>query len=179
LTLVLLMMGGLTTGCGYSAKRPFSADIDTVCVEMLHSREFRRELEFHLTEALVKRIEMDTPYKIADRQVADTVFSGEILEVRQNVLGNQFQTDDPRAIGTSVVLRYRWQDQRTGEILVEMPRFVHMDSYIPTVGESFTSGVAIRSLDRMAERIVETMEIDWQPGESDWETDGQPGETDR
>lgn len=161
MALLSLMMVGLTTGCGYSAKRPFSADIETVCVEMLHSREFRRELEFHLTEALVKRIEMDTPYRIADREVADTVFSGEILEVRQNVLGNLFETDDPRAIGTSVVLRFRWQDQRTGDILVERPNFVHMDSYIPGVGESFTTGVAIRSLDRMAERIVETMETDW------------------
>ncbi len=161
LSLLMLLMSGLTTGCGYSAKRPFSADINTVCVEMIHSREFRRELEFHLTEALVKRIEMDTPYRIADREVADTVFSGEILEVRQSVLGNQFQTDDPRAIGTSVVMRLRWQDQRTGDILVERPRFVHMDSYIPTVGESFTTGVAIRSLDRMAERIVEAMETDW------------------
>ncbi len=161
LSLLMLMMGGLTTGCGYSAKRPFSADINSVYVEMIHSREFRRELEFHLTEALVKRIEMDTPYRIADRELADTVFSGEILEVRQNVSGNLFQTDDPRAIGTSVVMRLRWQDQRTGEMLVERPQFVHMDSYIPAVGESFTTGVAIRSIDRMAERIVEAMETDW------------------
>ncbi|NOX58597.1 MAG: hypothetical protein GXP29_07035 [Planctomycetes bacterium] len=159
--LVPAALGILLTGCGYSAKRPFSADIDTVYVEMLHSREFRRELEFHLTEALVKRIEMDTPYRIADRKDADTVFSGEILEVRQSVQGNLFQTDDPRQIGTSVVMRYRWQDQRTGDILVERSRFVQMDSYIPAVGESFTSGVAIRSLDRMAERIVETMETGW------------------
>ncbi len=159
--LLMVLVGSLLTGCGYSAKRPFSADIDTVYVEMLQSREFRRELEFHLTEAVVKRIEMDTPYRIADREVADTVLSGEILEVKQNVQGNLFVTDDPRSIGSSVIMRFRWQDQRTGEILVDRPRFLHMDSYIPPVGETFTSGVAIRSLDRMAERIVETMEIEW------------------
>ena len=161
LPLLMVLCGSLLTGCGYSAKRPFSADIDTVYVEMLQSREFRRELEFHLTEALVKRIEMDTPYRIADREVADTVLSGEIIEVKQNVQGNMFVTDDPRSIGSSVIMRFRWQDQRTGDILVDRPRFLHLDSYIPPVGESFTTGVAVRSLDRMAERIVETMEIGW------------------
>ena len=65
-------------------------------------------------------------------------------------------------MGSTVIMRYVWKDQRNGEILVERPRFVHMDTYIPLVGESFTKGVAIRSLDRMAERIVETLE------ESNW-----------
>ena len=51
----------LSTGCGYSSKRPFATNIETVHVEMVQSREFRRDLEFHLTEALVKRINMDTP----------------------------------------------------------------------------------------------------------------------
>ena len=46
-------------GCGYSTKRPFPTNIRTLHVEMFHSKEFRRELEFRLTEALVKRIEMD------------------------------------------------------------------------------------------------------------------------
>ena len=152
---------GASAGCGYSSKRPFPTGIETVHVEMLQSREFRRDLEFALTEALVKRIEMDTPYRIADKANADTIFSGEILDVLQSVLGNQFQTDDPRELGVTIVMRYRWKDQRTGKILVERPRFVHMDAYIPPLGESFTKGVAVRGLDRMAERIVETMETDW------------------
>jgi hypothetical protein len=150
------------SGCGYSTKRPFRSNIETVHVEMLQSREFRRNLEFELTEALVKRIEMDTPYRIANRPYADTEFTGEILEVRQRVIGNRFGSDDPREIGSTVVMRYRWKDLRSGEILVERPRFVHMTSYIPGVGESFAKGIEVRGLDQMAERIVETMESDWE-----------------
>jgi hypothetical protein len=152
---------GLGSGCDYSSRRPFPSGIQTVHVEMLQSKEFRRELEFALTEALVKRIEMDTPYRIADKTKADTVFTGEILEVRQRSLGRDFNYDQPREIGATVVMRYRWQDLRTGEILVDRPQFVHMCSYIPPVGETFTKGVAIRGLDGMAERIVETMETGW------------------
>ena len=64
----LVLLVGWTGGCGYSTRRPFPTDINSVHVEMLHSKEFRRELEYRLTEAIIKRIEMDTPYRITPRR---------------------------------------------------------------------------------------------------------------
>jgi hypothetical protein len=151
---------GLVAGCSYTTDRPFPSGIRTVYVEMLQSKEFRRDLEFELTEALIKRIEMDTPYKIADKQNADTVLTGEILEVQQQTLGRDFRADRPREIGSTIIMRYRWKDLRTGDILVDRPRFAHMVTYIPPVGETFRKGM-IRGLDGMAEAIVDTMETDW------------------
>ncbi len=150
----------MLTGCGYSATRPFPADIQTVHVEMFHSKEFRRELEFRVTEALVKRIEMDTPYRIAPRRTADALLTGEILAVENRTFGDEFDTDLPREIGSTIAVRYRFQDLRSGDILVEMPRFVYQTSYIPPVGETFTEAMT-RGIDGLAERIVETMETDW------------------
>ncbi|MBN1512920.1 MAG: hypothetical protein JXB13_12975 [Phycisphaerae bacterium] len=158
--LLLVAALALAGGCGYSARRPFPEGIQTVYVEMFESKEFRRDLEFQLTEALVKRIEMDTPYRIADRHVADTVFAGEILEVQQRGLGNSFRTDRPREIAATILMRYSWKDQRTGEILVDRPRFAFTANYIPDVDETFKKGM-IRGLDQAAERIVETMETGW------------------
>lgn len=148
------------TGCGYSSKRPFTTDIQTVHVEMFQSKEFRRELEFRLTEAVVKRIEMDTPYRIAPRATADALLTGEVLEVKNRVFGDDFDTDLAREIGSTVVVRYRLEDLRTGKILVERPRFVYQSSYIPPVGETFSAGMT-RALDGLAEQIVESMESDW------------------
>jgi hypothetical protein len=147
-------------GCSYSTTRPFRTDIQTVHVEMFHSKEFRRELEFRLTEAISKRIEMDTPYRLESRRKADAVISGELLEVRNRTFGDDFSLDLPREIGSSVVVRFRMQDMRTGEILVEHPNFTFQTSYIPPVGESFTQGMT-RALDGVAERFVEMMETDW------------------
>ncbi len=160
--LLLLSTASLAgvTGCGYSTTRPFRTDIQTIHVEMLHSKEFRRELEFRLTEAIIKRVEMDTPYRIAPRRTADAVLVGEILEVRNRTFGDDFDTDLPREIGSTVVLRYRLQDMRSGGILVERPRFVYQTSYIPPVGETFTQGMT-RALDGLAEQVVETMESKW------------------
>ena len=159
--LVLATVGVVSvTGCGYSTVRPFRTDIRSIHIEMLHSREFRRELEFRLTEALIKRIEMDTPYRVESRQKADTLLSGEIVAVQNRSLGDDFDLDLPREIGSSVVIRFRWQDMRTGEILLERPRFVYQTSYIPPVGETFSDGM-LRALEGMAEEIVEAMEADW------------------
>ncbi len=158
---LLLAVGcGPLVGCGYSTKRPFSTDIQTVHVEMFQSKEFRRELEFRLTESVVKRIEMDTPYRIAPRATADALLTGEIVNVENRTFGQDFGTDLPREIGTTMVVRFRFQDLRSGDILVERPRFVYQTSYIPPVGETFTQGMT-RAIDGLAEQIVETMESPW------------------
>lgn len=148
------------SGCGYTTERPFPADIQTVHVKMLHSREFRRDLEFGLSEALVKRIEMDTPYRIAPLKQADSVFSGEILEVRNRTIGDDFETQLPREIASTVTVAYRWKDLRSGRILVERERFSWTTHYIPPVGETFAKGM-VRGLDQMAEVMVNTMETPW------------------
>ncbi len=159
LPMALLVVGSIG-GCGYSTERPFRTDIQTVHVEMFHSKEFRRELEFRLTEAIIKRIELDTPYRIAPRRSADALLTGEILKVENRTFGDDFDTDLPREIGSTVVLRFRFKDMRTGELVVDRPRFVYQTSYIPPVGETFHDGMT-RALDGMAERIVETMETTW------------------
>ncbi len=148
------------TGCGYSTQRPFPTDIQTVHVEMLQSKEFRRELEFRLTEAIVKRIELDTPYRIAPRRTADALLSGEILNVENRTFGDDYKTDLPREIGSTIVIRYRFQDLRSGDILIERPRFVYQTSYIPPAGERFNDAMT-RGLEGLAEQMVETMESSW------------------
>ena len=150
----------LSAGCHYSTERPFREDIRTVHVEMFQSKEFRRELEFRLTESIIKRIEMDTPYRIGPQSTADVLLTGEILRVENQVFGNDFDTDLPREIGSTVIVRFQLKDMRTGEILVDRPRFVFQASYIPPVGETFSTGMT-RALDGMAEQIVETMETPW------------------
>ncbi len=159
-TVLFVLTLALLPGCGYSTKPPFATDIQTIHVEMFQSKEFRRELEFRLTESVVKRIEMDTPYRIASRETADALLTGEVLEVRNRVFGDDFDNDLPREIGSTVVIRYRLEDMRTGKILVERPRFVYQTSYIPPVGETFTQGMT-RAMDGLAEQIVESMETTW------------------
>jgi len=147
-------------GCHYSTQRPFPTDFRTIHVEMFHSREFRRELEFRLTEALNKRIEMDTPFRIASKDNADVIITGELLSVSNRTFGEDFPTGLPREIGSTITVRFQVKDLRDGRILIHRDRFVYQTSYIPPVGESFQTGM-VRGLDGMAQAIVEQLETDW------------------
>ena len=103
---------------------------------------------------------MDTPYRITPRRSADAILTGEILKVENRTFGDEFDTDLPREIGSTVVMRFRFKDLRTGKLLVDRRRFVYQTSYIPPVGETFSQGMT-RALDGLAEGIVETMETAW------------------
>jgi hypothetical protein len=127
---------------------------------MFRSREFRRDMEFQLTEALQKRILMDTDYKLADKARADTVLSGQVLEVRQATLGTDFRSDLPRETQATIFVSFQWKDLRTGKTLVDQPRFAQAVDYIRPVGENFFQA-SQEGVDDLAERIVEQMQIDW------------------
>ncbi len=159
--LLVGIVGISSTGCGYSAGNLHREQIHTVCVQMFDSRDFRRDLEYRLTEAVTKRIEMDTPYRIASKDKADTLLTGELLEIRQNVLGKDFRTDAPLETGATFFVRYQWKDLRNGRILSERQQLVFTTTYIRSVGETFFEG-SMRGFDGLAELLVETaMESDW------------------
>jgi len=151
------------TGCGYSVGHGdmFRQDIRTVHVPIFQNKDFRRGLEFQLTEALIKAIELHTPYKTtSDKRKADTVLTGEIREVRQGTLGLDFTTHLPRETQATVVASFRWKDLRTGKILVDMPVITQSVDYIRPLGENFYQA-SQEAMNDLAERIVEKMEKPW------------------
>lgn len=161
--IVSVILAGLS-GCGYTTDRDaqFRTEntsgrrIRTVAVPIFESREFRRDIELQVTEALKKRIEAETPFKLANRDRADTVILGEVMEVRQGTIGRDFVHVRPRETAATLVVRWQWKDLRTGEILVDRPQFIHTVDYIRPVGEDFYHAMQ-RASNEMAERIVEEM----------------------
>ena len=53
----------------------------TVSVPIFDNQSFYQDVEFDLTEALVKEIELRTPYKVTGADRADTILQGEIVSV--------------------------------------------------------------------------------------------------
>ncbi len=157
--MVLVCLAGLS-GCGYSGQRPFRRDIMTVNVEPFGSRAFRRRIEIQLTEAIKKRIQMDTPYRLADKDKADSVLTGEVLQVRQGTLGRDFRTNLPRETHLALTVRFEWKDMRSGKVLVKRDRWVQSFEYVRPVKETEFIGLE-SAINRMAESIVEQMEQDW------------------
>src|SRR4051812_8178434 len=51
----------------------YAADVATVYVPMIESDSYRRDLGERLTEAIVKEIELKTPYKVVSTPDADSI----------------------------------------------------------------------------------------------------------
>ncbi|MDD4889536.1 MAG: LPS assembly lipoprotein LptE [Phycisphaerae bacterium] len=149
----------LTIG-GYRAGFIHPKNVNSVYVQVFASSEFRRELEFRLTEALVKRIMLDTQYKIAKKNDADTILYGEVKGVQQTLLGQDSETGLPKELQPVMIVDWTWKNRRTGEVLAQRRRMEQAGLYYPIAGETFFDGTE-QAIDRLAKRIVEGMEADW------------------
>ena len=149
-------------GCaGYSNTCLYPKDVRTVYVEMFDNQSFRRGIEFELTDALAKRIEAQTPYKIVtNRDKADTVISGQIVQAKESVLTTERQIG--RALEKNVELRavVSWKNLRTGELLIDNKTVSASASYSEWQSQSFAYGSTLAA-NSLAERIVELMGSGW------------------
>jgi hypothetical protein len=126
---------------------------------------YRRGLEIRLSEAVAKRIQQITPYRIADKTHADTELSGTVELIPQKVLSFNPDTGLPRELEMTIVVNFVWKDLRSGKIIVKRNGLRSTGTYIPhePFGEEFFQG-SEDVINRLAERVVEQMEKDWEKG---------------
>ena len=157
----------ITLGCqnvdprqGYTTRSLYDQSISSVQVNIFSTKEFRRGLEFELAEALVKRIEADTPYKVTRGTQADTVLEGQLRAVRQTVLADLYNSDLPAEKQQQLIVSFTWKDRRTGRILAQGKDLRVVAEYTPPVGETFYTGQQ-ELMDEMARKIVNQMRSPW------------------
>jgi len=158
---VCLALFGCAQISTYSNKSLFPEKIKSVYVEMFDNRSFRRGVEFELTDALAKRIEAETPYKVIDsRDRADTVISGRISSIGQALLSAERETG--RSLEKEVHLKavVTWKDLNTGELLLDNRCIQASASYSQWQNQGFRYAVTLAA-NNLARRIVESMETEW------------------
>jgi hypothetical protein len=149
-------------GCaGYSNKSLFPEDVSSVYVEMFDNRSFQRGVEYELTDALAKRIETETLYKIiSDRSRADTVISGQIVSVNESWLSTERQTGRPLEKEVELQAVVNWKNLKTGELLINNQSVSASASYSEWQEQGFRYGSTLAA-NNLAQRIVELMEKKW------------------
>lgn len=158
ITAALLMPIG---GCGgYQNGWVYPQDVQTVYVEMFDTKSFRRGFEFTLTDAICKRIEAQTPYKIvSDRKIADTILSGDMV-IRNMVLATDRYTGRPLEFESGVVVIVTWKDLRTGRLIVNREEVMATATYSSQLGQTIDYSIN-RAANKAAVRVVELMETPW------------------
>lgn len=161
LILCILCLSGCTDMAGYSNKSLFPEDVSSVCLEMFDNRSFRRGVEYELSDALAKRIEAATPYKIiSSKDRADTVMSGQIMNISELVLSFERETGRPleKEIQLSAVVN--WKNLKTGELLIDNETVISQATYSAYQNQDFSYASALAA-NKLARRIVELMENQW------------------
>ncbi len=172
-TLTVTLLGAaalLAAGCsadpraGYTWDSPYSDDVRSVAVPIWTRgvEVYRRDVEFRLTEALKKRIELDTPWKVMPRSRADTELTGVIESIGQQVLSVNPDTGRPMEQRVEAVLSFKWVDLHTGEVLRERSNVIVTSTYLREApyNEDFFLGYE-DLVNQAARRIVEELEQDW------------------
>ena len=164
----LLVAVCLATGCAgyqFGSHTLYRPDVRTVHVPIFQANSFRRDFGERLTEAVVKQIELNTPYKVVCESDADTILTGQISSETKTVLAEDIN-DVPRNIGTDLVVRIRWES-RSGDLLqsglVDLPPILQISqsaNLIPEGGQSVATAHQ-RAISQLAEQIVERMQYPW------------------
>ena len=145
----------------------YPQNIRYVHVPIFQSDSLRRNLGERLTEAVIKQIELRTPYKVAGPSVADSILTGRIVADERRVLVEDLN-DNAREMETTLRAQVTWTTAR-GEVIAQplaipLPAALvevgQSGNYVPEVGQSLLTNQQ-DVIDRMAAQIVGMMELPW------------------
>lgn len=145
----------------------FPPGIQTVHVPIVRNITFRHDLGVRLTEALVREIELRTPYKVTADPSADSTLRCEMIGETKRVL-TETNADYPRALDAAVQVRAAWTD-RQGRLLLSnsiVPTddlsilFSQDERFVPEAGQSLDTAMQ-KAIEDLAGRIVSQMEARW------------------
>jgi hypothetical protein len=166
-----LALIAISTGCaGYrmGTRSLYRNDLRTVHVPMIESSSFRRNLGERLTEAVVKQIELTTPYKVVgDPATAESVLRCQLISDRKD-LSIETRTDEPRDLRLTFVVQVDWVD-RFGQPLIQRTEIPMPSAFfgisqstglIAEAGQSMATQQQ-SALEGLARQIVGQLEAAW------------------
>ena len=146
---------------------PYRSDIRTVHVPIFTSSAFRRGIEFQLTEAVQKEIQLQTDFRLVKGADADSRLTGQIIRINKFVLG-ETAFDEARESQYSLAVQVTWEDLRTGEVQRQTASIAPADvvhlmatsDFAPEAGQSQATARQ-QAVQRLARQIVRMMQYPW------------------
>ena len=155
--LVLLLAPALTAGCGYTLGYRMPSGVHRLSVPIFANETFplRREIEFELTRAVKRELEIRTDVELVTGG-ADAILEGTIVAFREAAL-TEGPLDVEQESSIDLVVRFRLIRTVDREILVEQ-EVRDFANFSVLRGESLATARA-EAVDELAERIVEALEV--------------------
>ena len=161
-------------GCGYTAKTILPEGIKTFHVDMFKNsiditkevsakdkyEVYRPNLEVDLRDAIVNRVFLDGNFKMADKDSADAVLEGRILEYRKDPL--RYQNEVVQEYRISLVCDAKLINQKDHSILFEEENITGDATYFTTGALQKTETSALSdAMSDLARRIINKIVENW------------------
>lgn len=158
----------LLIGCSYrfGSQTLYPCEIRTIYVPMFETIGFRRGLGERLTEAVVREIELKTPYKVVSSPTADSTLTGRIVQDTKGVM-LVAPTSEGRTVQIAFRVEVTWTDRRGNQLqnsAMPLPASIatidQTNTMIMEGGQSMATSQQA-AIDQLAEQIVSLMEAPW------------------
>ncbi|MEE2889244.1 MAG: LPS assembly lipoprotein LptE [Planctomycetota bacterium] len=154
--LMLLLLSWLV-GCGYSPGYRLPRGVQKISVPVFRNETipFRRDIEFELSRAVKRELQLRSDARLVSEQDADAVLRGTVLEFRQGVL---VEGSDGAIQEVGIVVRVALSLVRTRDQRVLLERVVEdMASFSSSAGEAIEDSQA-EAVGEIARRLVAELE---------------------
>ena len=147
----------------------YNMEIRSIYVPMIEANTYRQDFGERLTEAIVKKISEQTPYRIACAKDADSILTVKLTGETQSVSAlNRY--DDTRQKNVELTATAVWTDVRGVASANQSPNdalsrqsgatILSQAFLVPEMGQS-TATAQQEAIDKLAEQIVGLMETSW------------------
>lgn len=147
---------------GYSFASTFNPTVRTVSVPIFANHTYETGVEAELTEAVVKRLQQDTPWRVTNAPAADTELTGAITDFGLRTISYTRGTGLPQELTYELTVDFSWRDNRSGTVLVQREQFRAAGTFVPDrlTGERAEVGRR-EAIGELARAIVDQMRSDW------------------
>ena len=165
----------ILSGCGYTNKLLLAPGSDKIFVETFKNKiditkepstsqkynVYKPFLETKATDAVINKIIYDGNFKIVDKDSADLIFEGEVVNFLRQPL-RYSDANDILEYRLNIMVDFRLKDARTGKIIMEQKNLTADTSYFLTGASAKTEDSAVDTLfEDLAIRVVSRIVNRW------------------
>jgi hypothetical protein len=147
---------------GYTSSSLYPTNFRSVAVPIFENSTMTRNIEFMLTDAVIKEIQSRTQYRILGEQYADTLLTGTIKSVDLQMLSQSRNTGLANEMLVKVIIDFEWLNLIQGGRITGRQNFATSAVFIPSrpSSEPFEVG-EFAVVQQLASDIVDQMQASW------------------
>jgi len=147
---------------GYSSSSLYPKQYQSIAIPIFQNSTMTRDVEFMLTDAIIKEIQVRSPYRVVDKHVAETLLTGTITSMKLSTLSRSRTTGLDNEVLFKVVIDFEWYDQVNGNRIVGRKNFASSAVFIPSRPSSEPLEIGqFAVVQQLASDIVDQMQASW------------------